>query len=731
MRTRNRAGWPAQRIHDAGALHLTLAFLGMALVLTLTPPGPAWSAVIEISTIEELQRIGNDPDYPLDGDYALAGDIDASATRDWNDGAGFVPIGKSPGEIIQAETVYTETYYTGSFNGRGHRITGLFIHRPGDDVAGLFGMLSAEARIEDVQLLEFEVSADRYAGGLAGVNYGEIHGCVIQGAVMGDRDIGGLVGGNGGTIRGCQVHVDVREREFAGGRIRISFAVGGLTGYNTGYIEECVVFSEVLGNNRIGGLVGHNTGLVADCEVSSLVDAWDVGGGLAGYHGPDRESPRRIRNCHVQATARVFGNRVGGLVGWSENAFIEDCHVSATVRGGFFAGGLTGSNQGGLTQRCSATGSVEGSGLIGGLIGNMASGEISHCYSTAEVIARSASGGGLIGRIANTGYSRVEYCYALGSVHGRDKIGGLVGSIITGYHSVLLHCYAAGAVTGTTDVGGLVGHGEEWANNSFWDVEATGIDVSTAGTGATTAQMRTRLTFLSRQWDFEEIWDIQQGRSYPFFQDASMYPLTPDRDDDGKPDGCEFLAPGPPHTRQTHRLLPDSDGDGLLDGEEDPINCPAVTPLVWTDPRNADTDGNGLLDGIEVLFIGSDPLDPNDPTDPTDTSGDGMPDFFAIEMGLDPANPDSDGDGFSDAYELLMGTDPLDPDSRPTLGDVNDDGETNNQDAIALLQYFLSQGPAPERMDRADTRADGQINNLDAIVLFSWLMGHTPILPVR
>ena len=37
---------------------------------------------IGISTIEELQLIGNDPAYPLDGYYVLTQDIDASATRE-------------------------------------------------------------------------------------------------------------------------------------------------------------------------------------------------------------------------------------------------------------------------------------------------------------------------------------------------------------------------------------------------------------------------------------------------------------------------------------------------------------------------------------------------------------------------------------------------------------------------------------------------------------------------
>lgn len=65
----------------------------------------------------------------------------------------------------------------------------------------------------------------------------------------------------------------------------------------------------------------------------------------------------------------------------------------------------------------------------------------------------------------------------------------------------------------------------------------------------------------------------------------------------------------------TDPLLPDTDKDGLTDGEE---------VLVWlTDPLNADTDGDGLSDGDEVLKFGTNPRNP-------DTDGDGIPDNIDV-----------------------------------------------------------------------------------------------------
>ncbi|MBU5673998.1 DUF3289 family protein [Paenibacillus brevis] len=83
-----------------------------------------------------------------------------------------------------------------------------------------------------------------------------------------------------------------------------------------------------------------------------------------------------------------------------------------------------------------------------------------------------------------------------------------------------------------------------------------------------------------------------------------LNPLEQDSDNNGIPDGDEDkdndglgnlaeLAHG------TSLVNPDTDGDGLMDGEE--VNT------YMTDPLKADTDGDGLSDGWEVK-IGSDPL---------------------------------------------------------------------------------------------------------------------------
>lgn len=64
---------------------------------------------IEISTPEELQKIGKDAAYPLSGDYVLKNDLDMA-------GSVFTPIGGIEGE---KGTVSGDNVFSGTFDGPG------------------------------------------------------------------------------------------------------------------------------------------------------------------------------------------------------------------------------------------------------------------------------------------------------------------------------------------------------------------------------------------------------------------------------------------------------------------------------------------------------------------------------------------------------------------------------------------------------------------------------------
>jgi outer membrane protein OmpA-like peptidoglycan-associated protein len=129
-------------------------------------------------------------------------------------------------------------------------------------------------------------------------------------------------------------------------------------------------------------------------------------------------------------------------------------------------------------------------------------------------------------------------------------------------------------------------------------------------------------------------------------------PLKVDTDGDGLSDGDEVFKY---HTDPTKF---DTDGDGLSDGDE--------VLKYHTDPLKVDTDGDGLSDGDEVLIYHTNPLK-------VDSDGDGLSDWDEVKTyHTDPNNPDTDGDGLSDGDEVKKyHTDPL---NRDTDGGGVDDG---------------------------------------------------------
>lgn len=146
---------------------------------------------------------------------------------------------------------------------------------------------------------------------------------------------------------------------------------------------------------------------------------------------------------------------------------------------------------------------------------------------------------------------------------------------------------------------------------------------------------------------------------------------------------------------------PDTDGDGLRDGEE---------IARGTSPLFADTDGDGLSDGDEVRVHGTDPLR-------KDTDGDGLGDQEEILMGTNPTRADTDNDGLNDSVELARGTDPLRRDtdgdgipdgletvSSPLLADTDGDGLGDAEESAYRLRSYDSDFDADGLYDEMEIR---------------------------
>ncbi|MBI4179812.1 hypothetical protein HY522_10370 [bacterium] len=153
--------------------------------------------------------------------------------------------------------------------------------------------------------------------------------------------------------------------------------------------------------------------------------------------------------------------------------------------------------------------------------------------------------------------------------------------------------------------------------------------------------------------------------------DPGGFPPSPGEEGDpfGDPSLDPQRDPAPPPEFQPPPVVSggDADGDGIPDDWE---RENGLNPL---DPRDAQQDPD--RDGWDNLTEFHDQTNPRDPTShgvtlasvgsgAEDYDGDGLPNFYELQYGLDPNNPadallDADGDGLSNLYEFQNSLDPL------------------------------------------------------------------------
>ena len=185
---------------------LNPASMGTALDVKAAEPG-----AIEISTPEELQKIGNDAAFPLTGDYVLTDDLDMS-------GIAFTPIGGTHGA---KGAVTGSNVFSGTFDGQGHLISNLTI-RVSEEITdyaqiGLFSVI-ASANASDYAKVSNLIFANpsltvEIGGGFtaAGTLAGEVNGyaqienvAVLDGSVIVNADNRSDTVGASGVIGECR-----------------------------------------------------------------------------------------------------------------------------------------------------------------------------------------------------------------------------------------------------------------------------------------------------------------------------------------------------------------------------------------------------------------------------------------------------------------------------------------------------------------------------------------------
>ncbi len=321
---------------------------------------------IEVSTCEELQAV-DDGENSQFATIELTNDIDC--------------------EGIEFESLFRDTGFEGTFDGKYHTISNLNINEPEESDVGLIARTYEGAHLLKVNLKGGSVSGEDNVGALAGRTMGtniEFNTSDID--VSGNYNIGGLVGdyeADDGVIaylRDSSSSGDVTGLEDVGG------LVGTLGAWDEGAVTVARVFA---------------TGNVTATE-------WGDVGGLFGYVGiysetnnTDDDTVLLIHDVYAQANVVSEQYSAGGLIGYLE---IEndgaDYPVEFTLTRAYASGDVTSSTEAGGLIGIYETPDSAGQSVV-----------ISDVFAAGKVTATDPEGyaGGLAGWLSlNSGGTMID-----------------------------------------------------------------------------------------------------------------------------------------------------------------------------------------------------------------------------------------------------------------------------------------------------------------------------------
>ena len=288
---------------------------------------------------------------------------------EWNGGDGWLPINDNSSGL------------NAEFEGNGHTISNLYIHRQDTDRVGLFATVGGSGKILNAGVVNAEMEGRSYAGILAGSNSGTITDSYATGSVSGDNYVGGLVGDNSSEI----------TASYAAGSVSGDTYVGGLVGDNSsgGAITASYATGSVSGGSSVGGLVGDNSSEITASYATGSVSGGSSVGGLVGD-----SSGGAITASYATGSVSGRDNYAGGLVGFNSSG-ITAGYATGSVSGDTYVGGLVGFNNSvGAITASYATGSVSGGSSVGGLAGFNNSGAITDSYWNTDIFGAGTDGEG-------------------------------------------------------------------------------------------------------------------------------------------------------------------------------------------------------------------------------------------------------------------------------------------------------------------------------------------------
>ena len=370
--------------------------------------------------------------------YKLTVDInlDGSEDNQWE------PIGGSKNRA-----------FTGTFDGNGHTISGLYINNGDSVYAGLFGYVGRGGMIKGLTV-EGKITisgSTSCVGGIAGFVDGTE---VSEMSVLTDSDDSKT------GIIDCTSNVTINVTYNDPSGLSVGGIVGSCGGATISGCENCGDVSVVGASEsdivNIGGIVGYSgsSTIIRNCCNTGAVSVQDADHVYAGgVMGQSINTTLSIcYNTGAVSVQNVEEANLGGVVGYNydDESTVSNCYntgdVSAEKTLGINAGGVVGENRSGSIISSYNTGDLTAENVeevdAGGVVGLNNDGTVGSCYNTGEISAENveyASAGGVVGLVNRRG--TVGNCYNTGDVSAKassvdsegDELPPVMAGGVAGY----------------------------------------------------------------------------------------------------------------------------------------------------------------------------------------------------------------------------------------------------------------------------------------------------------
>ena len=213
-----------------------------------------------------------------------------------------------------------DAVYTGTFDGQGYTISGLYFNDTKASYVGLFGYIGADnvykGKIFNVGVSDSYFQFDKQGGGVCGlIDYrGVLQNCSNSSTVIGknnDSRAGGVCGDNNGTVRDCKNTGSVSGQND----------VGGVCGFSAGTVKSCYNTGSVHGTGtHVGGVCGSNyigttySGTITNCYYLENTAT----GGMEGKDVPGKAEKMSIEPFESGEVAWLLNGKGLGEQVWGQ-----------------------------------------------------------------------------------------------------------------------------------------------------------------------------------------------------------------------------------------------------------------------------------------------------------------------------------------------------------------------------------------------------------------------------